>query len=44
MATKSMIIQDTVMAVLKQSNLDSQTLTYVADSLCKMIEAVKEGN
>ncbi len=44
MATKSMIIQDTILAVLKQANLDAQTRTYIADSLYKMVEAVKAGN
>lgn len=44
MATKSMIIQDTILAVLKQANLDEKTRTYIADSLYKMVEAVKAGN
>jgi hypothetical protein len=44
MTAKSLIIQDSLMAVLKQANLDSQTMSYIADSLYKMTEAIKEGN
>lgn len=44
MSTKSMIIQDTIMAVLEQANIDAPTRTYIADSLYKMVEAVKAGD